>query len=218
MGKRLQILGIFLMVAGLAFAAVGGYTYVRTQDGARSLQAYSAAENVNLTYNKDGQLADKKGDPTEAKEIMNMLVNDWKYPVVASDFNPNDPMVNTGSEYMFQMATVTFHTLHAKVTVTLPADVTAADGTVVKAGDYDFVNDGKYWATFGKDPVSAAARGLVWSPTAHALIANLGVGAVTASALQMGLGIAAIAGALGGVFFIFGLGLIWAVRGEKRSA
>ena len=202
MNTRFRTLGAAIMIAGIMFMGVGAYTFAKTQEGAASLAAYSAAENVNLTYNAAGQLADKKGDTTEATAIMNMLVNDWKYPVNTAELNPNDTLVNTGSEYMFQMATVSYHTLHAKVTVTLP---------VVKAGEYAFVNDGKYWATFGKDPVSAAARGMVWSPTSHALIANLGVGAVTASALQMGLGIAAIAGALGATLLLFGLGLIWAI-------
>ena len=43
---------------------------------------------------------------------MALLTEDWGYPVVASELDPNDPVVNTGSEYMYQMATVAFHTLH----------------------------------------------------------------------------------------------------------
>lgn len=204
-----------MVVSGLLFTAVGGYTFVKTQDGEASLRAYSQAQNVNLTYNKDGQLADKTGSTEEATKIMSLLVNDWKFPVVASDFNSNDPLVNTASEYMYQMATVTFHTLNAKMTVTLPKDVTAADGTVVAAGDYQFVNDGKYWATFGKDPVSASARGLVWTGTALALITELGVGTVTASTLQIGYGVAGLAAGLGAVLILFGLGLVWATRPVK---
>jgi hypothetical protein len=217
MNARIKIVGLGLTVAGFLFMAVGGYTYVQTQAGGASLAAYSAAENVKLTYNSDGQLADKTGSTEEATHIMSLLVNDWKYPVVTAEFDPNDPVVNTGSEYMYQMATVTYHTLNSKVTVTLAKNVTAADGAVTAAGDYAFTNDGKYWATFGKDPVAAAARGVVWSPTAHALIANLGVGAVTASALQMGLGIAAIAGAMGLVLLLLGLGLVWSSRAARPA-
>ncbi len=44
---------------------------------------------------------------------MSLLVDDWGFPVVAADLNPNDPVVNTGSEYMYQMATVSYHTLHS---------------------------------------------------------------------------------------------------------
>ena len=43
---------------------------------------------------------------------MALLVEDWAYPVVASDLNPNDPLVNTPTEYMYQMATISYHTLH----------------------------------------------------------------------------------------------------------
>lgn len=217
MFARFKALGALMMVAGLAFLAVGAYTYVKTQDGAASLAAYSAAENVKLNYNDQGQLVDR-GETAGADKIMSLLVNDWGYAVDKGELNPNDPLVNTASEYMYQMATVTYHTLNAKVTVTLPADVTAADGTVVKAGDYEFANDGKYWTGFNRtDPIQGAAREKIWTGTAHALIANLGVGTVTASALQMGLGIAAISAALGGTLFLFGLGLIWAIRGKREA-
>ena len=214
MNGRLKILGAFLVVAGLTFMSVGAYTLFQTKAGADSLQAYSQAENVNLTYNADGHLADRTGSTEESTKIMAMLTDEWKFPVVASDFNPNDTLVNTASEYMYQMATVSYHTLHATVTVILPADVTAADGTVVLAGTYQFVNDGKYWATFDKTPVEAAARALVWTPTAHALIAELGVGTMTATALQMGLGLAGLAAGLGGTLILLGFGLVWVGRGK----
>jgi hypothetical protein len=217
MNGRLKILGLVLSVAGLLFMSVGAFTFVQTQAGASSLQAFSQAQNVNLTYNPAGQLADKKGSTEESTRIMAMLVDDWKFPVISADLNPNDPLVNTATEYMYQMATVSYHTLHATVTVNLPADVTAADGTVVTAGDYEFVNDGKYWATFGKTPVAAAARTLVWTPTAHALIAELGVGTVTASALQMGLGLAGLAAGIGGTLLLLGFGLVWVSRAKPLA-
>jgi hypothetical protein len=49
---------------------------------------------------------------------------------------------------------------------------------------------------------------------AHALIGELGVGTVTASALQMGLGLAGLFAGVGFVFLFAGLGLVWAVRPE----
>ena len=69
---------------------------------------------------------------------MSLLTNDWGYAVNTADFNPNDPLVNTASEYMYQMATIAYHTLHGTTTVVLDKDVTAADGTVTKAGTYEF--------------------------------------------------------------------------------
>ncbi len=217
MTARFKKLGLALMVAGLAFVLVGGYTFVKTQEGAKSLQAFSAVQNVTLKYNDQGQLTDG-GKVEVATAIMSLLKDDWGYPVVAADFNPNDPIVNTASEYMYQMATVTEHTLNAKVTVTLPADVTAANGQVFKAGDYEFQNTGKYWTGFDRtNPIEALAREKIWTGTALALVGQLGVGTVTASALQMGLGIAGIAGAMGGLLLLFGLGLIWATRPETEK-
>ena len=85
------------------------------------------------------------------------------------------------------------------------------NGVTYTAGDHEFTNDGRYWTGFDRlNPIEGLAREAIWTPTAIALIGELGVGTVTASALQMGLGIAAIAGALGGVLFLFGIGLIWA--------
>ena len=213
MNGRLKVVGVIVAVFGLAFLAGGGYAYYKVNQGTQALQAFSAAQNVKLTYNADGQLADAKGDTTEAVAIMGMLTNDWGYSVDKGELNPNDPVVNTTSEYMYQMATIAYHTLHAATTVVLDKDVTAADGTVYKAGSYDFQNDGRYWTGFDRNnPIEAAARGQIWTPTAHALIGELGVGSATASALQLGLGMAAILGGVGLMFLITGLGLVWVAR------
>ena len=217
MNRRLQRVGIGLVLMGIAFFAAGGYTLYRTQQGAGALQAFSAAQNVKLTYNEQGQLVDR-GETADADKIMSLLVNDWGYAVDKSELNPNDPLVNTASEYMYQMATISYHTLHATTTVTIPADVVVDGQVVTKAGDYEFVNDGRYWTGFDRtDPIEAAAREQIWTGTAHALIAELGVGSVTASALTMGLGIAALFGLVGLTIVLFGLGLVWATRAETEK-
>jgi hypothetical protein len=212
MEKRLQRLGIVLVVLGLAFFAAGGFTLIKTQAGANALQSFSVAQNVNLSYNDQGQLVDR-GETAGAEKIMSLLVNDWGFAVDKGELNPNDPLVNTASEYMYQMATISYHTLHGATTVTFPEDV-LVDGKVVQAaGTYDFQNDGKYWTGFDRtNPIEGAARDKLWTGTAHALIAVLGVGSVTASALQMGLGMAAIFVSFGATVLLTGLGLVWASR------
>ena len=218
MNGRLKGLGLVLVLIGFAFIAGGGYAYLKTQEGAKSLQAFSAAQNVTLSYNDQGQLVDR-GETAEAQQIMSLLTNDWGYAVNTADFNPNDPLVNTASEYMYQMATISFHTLHGTQTVVLDKDVTAADGTVYKAGTYEFKVDGRYWTGFDRtNPIEAKAREQAWTGTAHALIAELGVGSVTASTLQMGLGLAALFAALGATIVLTGLGLVWAARAETVKA
>ena len=217
MNGRLQRLGFGLVLIGIVFFAAGGYTLYRTQQGATALQSFSAAQNVKLNYNDQGQLVDR-GETAGADKIMSLLVNDWGYSVDKSELNPNDPLVNTASEYMYQMATISYHTLHAETTVTLPEDV-VVDGKVVQAaGTYDFVNDGKYWTGFDRsDPIQAAAREKVWTATALALVGQLGVGSMTASALTMGMGIAALFALVGLTVLLTGLGLVWAARASTEK-
>jgi hypothetical protein len=215
---RLKGLGVVLTLIGIVFIAAGGYTFIKTQEGARSLQAFSAAQGVTLSYNDQGQLVDR-GETEGAVAIMGLLTNDWGYPVQTSEMNPNDPLVNTSSEYMYQMATIAYHTLHGTQTVVLPEDVTAADGTVTKAGTYEFPVEGRYWTDFNRaNPIEAAAREQAWTGTAHALIAELGIGTLTATNIQMGLGIAGLFAALGATIVLTGLGLVWATRAETIKA
>jgi hypothetical protein len=209
---RMRIVGVVLAVMGIGFLAGGAFAFAKTQQGYASLNALSAAQNVKLSYNDQGQLVDR-GETAGAEAIMSLLRDDWKYPVDKNELNPNDPVVNTASEYMYQMATITYHTLHGTQTVVLPEDVTAQDGTVYKAGTYEFKVDGRYWSAFNRsNPIEAAAREKAWTGTAHGLIAELGVGTATATALQLGLGIAGIFAGIGFFALIAGLGLVWVAR------
>lgn len=217
MNGRLKGLGVVLAVFGLVFIAGGGYAYYKTNQGAQALQAFSAAQNVTLTYNEAGQLTDR-GTTEGAEKIMSLLVNDWGFTVDPSELDPNDPLVNTSSEYMYQMATVSYHTLNATTTVTIPEDVIVDGAVVTKAGEYEFVNDGRYWTGFDRtDPIEGAARAQIWTGPALALIGQLGVGSVTASALQIGFGVAAVVAGLGFMFVLTGIGLVWATRAATET-
>jgi hypothetical protein len=215
---RLRGLGIVLGIIGFVFVAAGAFAFMKTQEGYTSLNKFSAAQGVELSYNEDGQLIDR-GETAGADSIMALLTDDWGYPVVASELDPADPLVNTGSEYMYQMATVAYHTLHGEQTVILSEDFTAPDGTVYTAGtEYVVPVDGRYWADFDRsNPIDAAVRAQAWTGVAHALIGELGVGTVTAQALQLGLALAGIAGGLGGTLVLTGAGLVWATRGAEEK-
>lgn len=218
MYARFKIVGFALVVAGLMFTGVGGYTYLRTQEGATALQAFSAAQDVKLSYNDQGQLTDG-GETAIAEKIMALLTDDWGYTVNSAELSPADPVVNTASEYMYQMATIAYHTLNGTQTVVLPETITTEKGEVFKAGTYEVPVDGRYWSDFDRtNPIDAKVREQAWTGTAHALIAELGVGSVTASALQIGLGVAAIAAALGAVLILAGAGIIWAARPLTETA
>ena len=212
MYARFKIVGVGLAIAGIAFMGVGAYTYTKTQAGADALNAFSAAQNVKLSYNDQGQLTDR-GTAEGAAPILALLQDEWGYTIDRNELNPNDPVVNTASEYMYQMATIAYHTLEGTQTVVLPETVTADDGTVYEAGTYEVPVAGRYWSEFDRtNPIDAKVREQAWTGTAHALIAELGVGSVTVSALQMGLGIAALAAALGAVLLLAGIGIVWAAR------
>lgn len=214
MRKRFAVLGGFLAVAGLGFGVAGAVAYAKVQDGYGSLQAFSEQQNVTLSYNDEGQLVDR-GETERAEAIMSLLTNDWQYPVVDSDLDPNDPLVNSASEYMYQMATVAYHTLHGTQTVVLDEAVTSESGEVFPAGEYEFDVDGRYWTDFDRsNPIEAAAREQAWTGTAHGLVAELGVGTVTHSTLQLGLAMAGLLAGLGLVLMVTGGGLVWASRGN----
>ena len=216
MYARFKIVGIGLAIAGIAFMGVGAYTYTKTQAGANALNAFSTAQNVKLTYNDQGQLTDR-GTVEGAAPILALLKDDWGYTVDPNELNPNDPVVNTASEYMVQMATIAHHTLDSTQTVVLDKPVTY-NGKTYAAGEYQVPVDGRYFSQFDRlSPLDGPARAQAWSPLAHALIAELGVGSVTASTLQMGYGLAGLFAALGGTIILTGGGLIWAVRAPAKE-
>lgn len=212
MNDRLKKLGYVLIVVGMVFVVAGGVAFSKTQDGYNSLQKFSEAQNVTLSYNEEGQLIDR-GTVEGAEAIMNLLENEWGFAVEAGELDPNDPLVNTGSEYMYQMATVTYHTLYGTQTVVLDEPV-EYNGETFAAGTYEVPVDGKYWADFDRrHPLEGPARSQAWSGTAHGIVGELGVGTVTHSALKLALALAGLFAGLGLVFILTGAGLAWAAGG-----
>ena len=212
--SRLQALGIALALIGIGFALAGGFALFKVQEGSASLKAFSAVQGVELSYNGNGQLVDR-GEVAGAESIMALLTNDWGYPVASGEMDPNDPVVNTASEYMYQMATVAYHTLNGVQTVVLAEDA-EYKGETFPAGEYEFAIAGRYWNDFDREhPIEGAAREQAWTGTAHGLIGQLGVGTVTASALTLGLGMAALFAGVGATFLLTGAGLVWAARSTR---
>ncbi len=88
--------------------------------------------------------------------------------------------------------------------------VDAYQGQVLTPGTYEVPVDGRYWTGFNRtDLLDGPARELAWSGTAHALVAELGVGAATHSALQLALGIAGLLAGLGVVTMAMGVAFLW---------
>jgi hypothetical protein len=225
MANKLRITGVILVIIGLVAVGASAYAYVKVQDGADALQGFSDAQNVTLAYNADGKLIDR-GTTEGAAAILALLGDDWMWPIVDGELDPNDPIVDTATEYMYQMATIAFHTLNGTQSVTLDAAVeydANGDGEISSdemfaAGTYEVPVDGKYWSDFDRQhPLEGPARAGAWTGTVHGLFAELGVGATTASSLQLGLGIAAVTLLMGVGFLAGGGGLIWAGMGKKKE-
>ncbi len=213
MKNRFSILGVFLLVVGFVFVVAGAVAYTKVQDGYGSLQAFSETQNVTLNYNEDGQLIDR-GTTEGAEAIMTLLTDEWNYPVVGTDLDPNDPLVNTGTEYMYQLATIVYHVIHGTQEVTLTEPV-EYNGETFAAGTYEVEVAGKYWTGFDRQhPLEGPAREQAWSGTVHGLVGELGVGTVTHTTLQMALGLSAILAGLGIVFLLTGAGVLWAARAK----
>ena len=233
--KPFGLLGIFLIIVGIGYFVGAGVAYSKVQGGYDALQSFSSAQNVELSYNEDGDLVDR-GETEGALAIRSLLEDDWGFPIVDADLDPNDPLVNSASEYMFQMATIAYHVLHGTQNVVLTEQaLTGEDGTVATEFDCngemvpvpdpfpadgvtcEFAVDGRYWTGFDRSiPVEAEARDMAWSGTAHALVAELGVGAATHSTLQLALGIAALLAGLGVVCTVMGAAFIWQVLSKKE--
>ncbi|HUV19631.1 MAG TPA: hypothetical protein VMW33_14205, partial [Ilumatobacteraceae bacterium] len=235
--KPLGLLGIFLIVVGIGYFIGAGVAYSKVQGGYGSLQSFSEVQNVQLSYDEDGNLTDR-GTVEGGQAIMALLEDDWNFPVVDGDMDPNDPLVNTASEYMYQMATISYHTLNGTqmvevtqddIDAAIASEQLAADGTyegvveayqgqVLEPGEYEVPVNGRYWTGFDRmDLLDGQARDMAWSGTAHALVAELGVGAATHSTLQLALGVAALLAGLGVVCTVMGAGFIWQVRSTSKQ-
>ncbi len=89
-------------------------------------------------------------------------------------------------------------------------------------GTYQVPVAERYWTGFNRlHPLDGPAREQAWNGTVHGLFAELGVGATTASSLQLALGVVAVTALMGLGFLIVGGGLVWvggAARKEEEPA
>jgi hypothetical protein len=225
LASRLRILGVIVLIVGLVSLGASAYAYLRVQDGAAALEGFSNAQNVALSYNDEGELTDR-GTTEEAAAILALLTEDWNWPVNDGDLDPNDPVVNTATEYMYQMATIAHHTLDGTQTVVLTETVeydADRDGEITPdevftPGTYEVPVDGRYWTAFDRQhPLEGPTRAQAWNGTVHGLFAELGVGATTHSSLEMGRGVAMITALMGVGFLIIGGGLLWAGWSKKED-
>jgi len=172
---RVRLLGIFLLLAGVTLAGVGFlYGLPQAENGLDSAQAMYKEQGVTLTYNEDGELTDR-GTTEGAQAIMDLLENDFEYPVNHDNLDPDDPLINTRDELMFEYATITYHVLHTAVPVTLTdADVpiTYRNVTYTEPGTYNITLE-HYYAHLDRTNVVERQLRNAWSPLALSLTSAL---------------------------------------------
>jgi hypothetical protein len=170
-----KLIALALMGLGVVIMAIGVVNWQRAAEGLESLQAVYEAQNVTLSYNDDGQLIDR-GTTEGADAIMALLTEDWKYPVNEAHFDPNDPLVNTPTELMYQYATVAYHVLHGTQTVEL-TEAVEYNGEVFEPGVYEVDVDGRYWTDFDRmHPLDGQVREMAWTGTVHGLLGSIAAG------------------------------------------
>lgn len=242
MASSLKITGAILLIIGIVAWGAAGYAYMQVQAGQEALDAFSAEQNLHLSYNEDGNLIDR-GTEEGADAILKLLGEDWGYAIADGELDPKDPVVNTATEYMYQMATIGQHTLHGTQTVvltervewdgdgdgTISADAptyfpgewdpsTVDEDAIFMPGAYQVPVEGRYWEDFNRlHPLDGPTRGQAWSGTVHGLFAQLGVGTVTATSLQMALGIVGVTFLMGLGFVVTGGGLVWAGMASRKE-
>ena len=227
MTKRIRILGILLIAAGVTLAGAGfAYGMPQANDGLASAQAMYEAQGVKLTYDDQGRLVDR-GTPEGAQKIMQLLTDDWRFPVKQSSFDPADPVVNTRDELMFQYATITYHVLHGEVNVKLTAEqvpITYRGVTYAEPGEYKIAPQAYYAQLDRTHPVEGQLRN-AWTPQALALTAALAGGHANQAAGELAQATTLAIGGIGLLFAAAGGGMVWVsygrevpVRGQSPAA
>lgn len=217
---RLRILGYAMVVAGVGTAGAGFlYGLPQANDGLDSAMAMYESQGVSLSYNDEGQLIDR-GTVEGAQAIMDLLVKDYEYPVKMSDFDPDDPLVNTRSELMYEYATITYHVLHTTVAVKLTeADVpiTYRGVEYTEPGTYNITLEHYYAHLDRSNPIEAQLRA-AWSPLAFSLTSSLAGAHANQAAGELARMTTLGIGAIGLLFTALGAGLVWATYGRLAPA
>lgn len=169
-----RLISFGVMALALVIMAVGVVNMQKANAGLESLDAVYEAQDIELSYNEDGQLVDR-GTTEEADNIRSLMVDTWKFPADMGDLDPNDPQINTPTELMYQYATVTYHVLNGTQTVELEETV-EYEGETFEAGTYEFAVDGRYWDDFDRGhPIEGPARGMAWEG-AHGILGSISSG------------------------------------------
>jgi hypothetical protein len=211
--KSLKFVGVVFTVAGIICIVAGGFIIAKAGGAQQSLQAVYRAQNVQMSYDEEGNFTDR-GTVEDGNAILNLLTEDWQYPLNKNNLDPSDPLVNTPDELMVTYARINYHVMHGTQTIILDEDV-EYEGEFFAAGPHEFNIDGRYWQGFDRNhPLEGPARGLAWTATAHGLLANLAAGIASHSLVQFVQAVGYLILGIGIAFLLGGIGLV--IAGRKK--
>lgn len=133
------------------------------------------------------------------------------------DFDPDDPLVNTRSELMYEYATITYHVLHSNVAVTLTdADVpiTYRGVEYTEPGTYNITLEHYYAHLDRTNPIERQLRE-AWSPLAFSLTSSLAGAHANQAAGELAYMTTLGLGGISLLFVLAGVGLVWATWGPQ---
>ena len=123
---RLRTLGIVLAVFSLVFMAAGAFTLYKVNEGRNSLQTFSAAQNVKLAYDEQGNFT-SGATAEEGTAILSFLKDEWGYNVVPWEMDKNDPLVNTASPDSRCSCTASVRSMRPSSTDVSPTEPSSAN-------------------------------------------------------------------------------------------
>ena len=129
--KRFNQLGKLVVVLEILFVLGASFEFYKIRDGYDLLQIFSAAQNVVLKYNEQGQLLNL-GKPEATQKIVRLLTEDWGCPVVELELDPNN-LLALASHRKFNHASATTALLRSRVVNHLPEAVD--DGNTLTNSD-----------------------------------------------------------------------------------
>ena len=180
----ISMAGLVLVIGGIIGISMGGYLFLKADEGLESLEAVYGTQGRYMSYDDDGNFTDR-GTAEGGAKILSLLEDDYKFALNYANLDPEDTLVNTPDELMVQYAIITYHTLHGTQTVVLDEAV-EYEGVTYEAGTHEVAVDGKYYSDFDRrHPLEGPARTMAWSPLALALNGQL-IGGVN-SDLQAGM-------------------------------
>jgi len=92
---------VLFIITGVGCIAAGGAVVFKAQEGLQSLQAVYRAQNIQMSYDEQGNFIDR-GTVEDGNAILNLLAEDWQYPLNRKNLLRNHELYNPYSLYLYE--------------------------------------------------------------------------------------------------------------------